>query len=284
MCKLLEQYPRPKIEEVQLSDFPSFDYVGLKYDGIWVYVVVEPHIIRLYSRTGKLKAEWRWKSTFSAIFIGEYLFGTNWAVESGSEGNIYIFDCVEFKELSIATRPFEVRGQATSRLIQSLPKNFKLAFLREASQAPALWEQYVLGELNYEGLVFYKKDQPYMKTYSKVKRTLTQDYILIDIIEGEGRLAGSTGALVAGAFLPNGKIKAVCRVGGGLSDEQRSDIWNNKSNYIGKVFEVKAYRIFSKTSSLRHPSFVRWRPDKAKSECVLSDYEQETQHQNTPAG
>ena len=55
------------------------------------------------------------------------------------------------------------------------------------------------------------------------------------------------------------------RVGSGLTDEERDNIWNNPESAIGHLIEVK-YMQESKDEngdlSLRHPVFVRIRDDK----------------------
>lgn len=58
----------------------------------------------------------------------------------------------------------------------------------------------------------------------------------------------------------------------GFDDEMRLEFTNNRENYIGSVVEVKANEIFRDTGKLRHPRFLRVRPDKNSDDCVWEDH------------
>jgi DNA ligase-1 len=124
------------------------------------------------------------------------------------------------------------------------------------------WLDYAV-EHDWEGLMI-NKDATYKCKRTtdliKVKRFYTMDLRVVDVLEGDGRLQGTLGALVA-EFKGN-----TVNVGSGFSDEQRTDIWNNREDMIGKIVEVKYKEITSdkKTGleSLQFPIFVRLRDDK----------------------
>jgi ATP-dependent DNA ligase len=78
-------------------------------------------------------------------------------------------------------------------------------------------------------------------------------------------LQGTMGAIAGGMYL-DGELKAVCSVGGGFTDEIRQEIWEHKKRYLGKVFEATGKSIFRMTT-LRHPVFSRWRPDRLPKSC-----------------
>ena len=63
---------------------------------------------------------------------------------------------------------------------------------------------------------------------------------------------GDLGALV----LRKGDVEFCC--GTGFSDEDRSYIWENKEQFIGKMAKVKYFNIGMKTAP-RHPVFLGWR-------------------------
>lgn len=105
---------------------------------------------------------------------------------------------------------------------------------------------------------------PYKRTRHKgilkVKRFYTMDLPIIGYEEGSGRLAGTLGAFVV-SYKGN-KVS----VGTGFSDEQRTEFWAKKEEFLGKLCEVKYKEISSdlKTGkeSLQFPVFVGIREDK----------------------
>lgn len=96
----------------------------------------------------------------------------------------------------------------------------------------------------------------------KIKRFYTVDLKILGAEEGEGRLAGTLGALVV-----DYKGNEV-RVGSGFTDEDRASLWNDRVNLPGRICEVKYKEISSdkKTGaeSLQFPVFVGMRNDKTE--------------------
>lgn len=78
---------------------------------------------------------------------------------------------------------------------------------------------------------------------------------------------------VEGSLYVNGVLKKITLIGGGFTDKERKDIWENFDKYRGRVLEVDGYQLFS-SGALRHPNAVReckqlkWRDDKPTEECV----------------
>lgn len=58
----------------------------------------------------------------------------------------------------------------------------------------------------------------------------------------------------------------------GLTDELRKDMSENPDKYIGQAIEIGAMER-TKDGFYRHPQFIRMRPDKNPSECVLEEDE-----------
>lgn len=94
----------------------------------------------------------------------------------------------------------------------------------------------------------------------KVKKMDTLDLEIVGIEEGEGRLAGTLGAIHV-----RYKDGNIVKVGSGFSDWMRNEIWQNQIYYIGKICTV---RYFEETKndkggiSLRFPIFEEIRLDK----------------------
>lgn len=93
--------------------------------------------------------------------------------------------------------------------------------------------------------------------WQKLKPEHTDDLEIIDTEEGTGKYAGQLGAFVC--RLENGEN---VRVGSGLKDEERIELWNRREELIGQVIEVK-YQEKTKDGSLRFPIFIKFRPDKS---------------------
>lgn len=114
-----------------------------------------------------------------------------------------------------------------------------------------------------EGLMV-NLDVPYKRTRHrgilKVKRFYTMDLRVIAVEDGTGRNKNRLGNVIV-----DFDGSPVC-VGSGFSDEQRDYYWNNKSEIIGKLIEVKYKEIstnkLNNQKSLQFPVFVRLRTDK----------------------
>lgn len=93
----------------------------------------------------------------------------------------------------------------------------------------------------------------------KVKTFNTCDIFCTGVEEGEGKYAGTLGAIICD--YKGYKLK----VGSGLTEEQRDYYWNNKSKIINRIVEVKYFEESSDKDgnlSLRFPVFMQVRDDK----------------------
>jgi DNA ligase-1 len=98
----------------------------------------------------------------------------------------------------------------------------------------------------------------------KVKKMQTMDLEIIDFEEGEGRLAGTLGAILV--RYKNGNV---VRVGSGFSDELRASIWANRLLYLGVICEIQYFEETSNADggeSLRFPIFKDFRHDKMEAD------------------
>lgn len=133
----------------------------------------------------------------------------------------------------------------------------------DQSKIDELLEQMVAEDK--EGLIL-NVDVPYKRTRHKgilkIKRFYTMDLRITGYEEGTGRLEGTLGALVL-----EYKGNSV-KVGSGFTDEQRTELWNNREDIIGSICEVKYKEISSDKNtgleSLQFPVFVQMRLDKSE--------------------
>ena len=84
----------------------------------------------------------------------------------------------------------------------------------------------------YEGANSYWKNKRH-RGVLKIKKFMETDCKIIDVLEGEGRLKGTLGALVC-EYKGN-----TVNVGSGYDDATRSEIWKNRDNIIGRYISVK---------------------------------------------
>lgn len=121
------------------------------------------------------------------------------------------------------------------------------------------WLDYAI-EQGWEGLML-NKDAVYKCKRTtdliKIKRFYTMDLPVIDVLEGDGRLKGTLGALIV--QYNNNTVN----VGSGFDDKTRKLFWSKKEYIIGRTVEVK-YKEITKDKktgleSLQFPIFIRLR-------------------------
>lgn len=116
----------------------------------------------------------------------------------------------------------------------------------------------------YEGIMIKDPYAPYeckrSTAWLKLKPVMSVDLQIIDLEEGNDKYKGMLGALVCHGFDDDKEI--FVNVGTGLTDEDRKLYWENKSEVVGKIVEIKCDSITQNQEgsySLRFPRFVRLR-------------------------
>ena len=94
------------------------------------------------------------------------------------------------------------------------------------------------------------------RAWLKVKDSDTTDGEIVDIVEGSGKCAGMAGCVIVRCG------RRDVSVGTGMDEATRRELLANRSQLLGKVAEVD-FQMKTPKGSLRHPVFVRVRPDKA---------------------
>jgi len=111
----------------------------------------------------------------------------------------------------------------------------------------------------FEGAMIKNPQAPYQfkRSYDimKLKAFFDVDLPVDDLLEGRGKHVGTLGAFVV--YHQGVKVQ----IGSGLSDEIRSEIWDNKEKYIGRTIEIR-YQEITPDGSLRFPTFVCFRNDR----------------------
>ena len=103
----------------------------------------------------------------------------------------------------------------------------------------------------FEGAMIKDTASPYSQgkrsnAWLKVKAVDSEDCPIVSVHEGKGRLAGTMGHVV----VEHGT--RLVRVGGGFTDEQRRQIWENRDTVIGSWLEV-SFQNMTPEGSFRHP-------------------------------
>lgn len=166
--------------------------------------------------------------------------------------------------------PYKKRSDEMEALfvgLPALPTYFEtLPFLYIGDDTSKITEiledQIARGE---EGIMINICDAPYefkrTNYLLKVKKFNSADLRIIGFEEGTGKYVGMLGALICG-YKDN-----VVRVGSGLTDEQRKEIWQNRPKYLDTIVEISYFEETKDSTgkkSLRFPTFKDFRPDKTE--------------------
>lgn len=197
--------------------------------------------------------------------------------ESKNEIKFVIFDY--FPESDIPNKQSSDKYKVRRNLLNGLRKTIAEKELKNIEVVTMVYEgtdqSQIMKWLDYavehgwEGLML-NKDAVYKCKRTtdliKIKRFYTMDLPVVEVLEGDGRLKGTLGALVV-QYKEN-----IVNVGSGFDDETRKRFWNDKDSLIGRVIEVK-YKEISKDKktgleSLQFPIYVGLREN---GKCVSYD-------------
>lgn len=111
----------------------------------------------------------------------------------------------------------------------------------------------------YEGIIYRNARGFYEHKRSryllKLKSFKDCEAVVYDFIEGKGKYTGMLGALCVELPYKDGMV--TCRVSG-MNDAFRSEIWNDKEKYRGRLLTVK-FQERTRNGVPRFPAFVSWR-------------------------
>lgn len=163
---------------------------------------------------------------------------------------------VDFK-----TVPYAERRRMLEKVLPYLPQEyFELTpEARTKEEAKQLWEQIRSGQhpMTREGLVVHPSvGRPY-----KAKLLEDQDVHIRGVFPGAGKYKDVGAGGFEYALQPGGPV--VGRVGTGLSDDLRRDLWSAPDAYIGRTARVRSQGAFP-SGALRAPALIALHEDISK--------------------
>jgi len=285
LCKDLKNLSR---KEKDSMVFPT--WLSKKYDGIFCIAhKVDKNTVQIGSRTGELYTSMGHLEEIlnTAMGVGTVLIFEAMIYKADGPGfetlNIisgacrdhknqhpelvaFIHDWLLFDEFigTIASAPFAMRYARVSFLnnAHTSLRVIEQKHCPDIEVAKGMCKQ-ILSE-GGEGVVLTAPMGHYKGGYRgidmvKLKGTLTFDLRVLEVVEGKGKYAGTTGTLRLEWF--NGRTVDVS----GMTDEQRESWWVRPWNIIGQIVEVEAMNK-SPLGILTQPRFKRVREDKLKSD------------------
>ena len=257
-----------------------------KYDGVRCIAIVQNNSATLYSRNGKVFPNFPHieealsKPHFNnMVFDGEIMSDNFQALMKQvyrktdvdtSDAYLALFDILDLEEYN--------KGKGTLNTLERKQVLENMAFddcIREVEWTKVNLDteggQRIFKAMNktaiekgYEGLMVKPIEAVYeckrSPAWLKIKPIIEVSLEIIDIEEGQGKFAGTTGALVCEGV--DDGIHISVNVGSGLTDEQRDMFWDNRDVIIGDVVEIRADAITQAENgeySLRFPRFKTFR-------------------------
>ena len=266
---------RPKFREMRyeaIRDIPEkYDIIQLKMDGIWGCMDIKDGVYKIYSRTGKIKAEGQVDNKeLDATILGEYMFGSHWGNKMGWNGTFFAFDCLRYADDSylhiLGNEPLSVRLNYRDELLIKLKLDFVVPLLEYPTVMwQQLWQEFVI-EKGYEGLVFKDSSSVYgdKDAWARMKGEVEIEYVCTGFQPAaeDSKYEGLAGAVIGTLIDWDCEVKC-----GGLNYEMRFDFAKKPEAYIGQVFTAKGNGWYG-TGAIRHPKFKGWRKDKSPEECT----------------
>ena len=257
-----------------------------KYDGVRCIAIVQNNSATLYSRNGKVFPNFPHieealsKPHFNnMVFDGEIMSDNFQALMKQvyrktdvdtSDAYLALFDVLDLEEynkgkgsLNTLERKQVLENMAFDDCIREVEWT-KVNLDTEGGQRIFKAMNKTAIEKGYEGLMVKPIEAVYeckrSPAWLKIKPIIEVSLEIIDVEEGQGKFAGTTGALVCEGV--DDGIHISVNVGSGLTDEQRDMFWDNRDVIIGDVVEIRADAITQAENgeySLRFPRFKTFR-------------------------
>jgi ATP-dependent DNA ligase len=190
------------------------------------------------------------------------------------------FDITSLQGKEVTSLTYVERRQLLEAVVEHLSDRESAVQITTAMDATAenIEKCFAAG---FEGAILKRRDSRYvygqrMKSWLKIKRMATADFFIIGSKDGKGRNEGKVGSLQLAYCGADGKPVYVADARG--FDDATCDMLTDpatgkvKEEYIGKVVEIMGQGR-TKNERIRHPHFIRWRPDKVYTDCDRTQLE-----------
>lgn len=288
-CMLANKY----FEHQDKVDGKHF-YLTEKLDGIRCLAVCKENDIKLFTRQGQpieglisVEADLcdlRQQIGKDFVFDGELLVADRDGIPSKEQykqttmivrregtklGIVYnVFDVMDTEafETRCCDTPYYLRRQKLDAYCFSLRETaaiHPLPILYHGTDTSEIMKHLNIQRgLDHEGVMINLADEPYQftrtNTLLKVKVMQDCDLEITGVQEGQGKFAGTLGALIVDyKDTPVG-------VGSGISDDMRREIWANPDKYIGRVATIQYFEETHSADgkpSIRFPVFKELREE-----------------------
>ena len=270
-----------------------------KLDGVRVLAVVQGTDVTLYSRNGKVFANFPQiaqaiednrkalglpnHTSYSFVLDGE-IVGESFQKlmkqahrksDAVTDGMVYhVFDIIpldSFIEGHYNAQQHK-RIEMLERVRAKLPADSPIQIMNgldvdlDTAEGHDIMQRYAEAavEGGFEGIMIKSMDAPYLckrtDYWMKWKPTITVDLKIVGFEQGTGRNADRLGAIICEGD-DNGRHICV-NVGSGLSDGDRDEYWSSRDLLLGHLVEIQADAVTQNQDgsySLRFPRFLRFR-------------------------
>ena len=288
-------------DEKLISKFEFPAMVQLKMDGMRFNAIVKNGVVEYRSRNGKeihgikhLDQDFIVLSgSKNYVFDGELVVNDKGIILDRQTGNgilnkavkgtisdleshkirATVWDVIDYEDFTVgySSVPYRDRFERiTSTIFTDAVKVVEHQMVESITEAREVFDRYLAaGE---EGIILKVGTAPWenkrVKHQLKFKGELECDLQIVDVQEGTGKYVGMLGAIVCQSGSDDGKTVTVS-VGSGFSDDHRINLWNIRTELLGKIVALKYNsRIKNKQGgdSLFLPIFLEIREDKTDAD------------------
>jgi bifunctional non-homologous end joining protein LigD len=175
------------------------------------------------------------------------------------EGKLHynVFDILYYHGVDVRQKPLRERRQLLEMVVDIM-HNLHVSPVPQHFDKDGLFRSILAA--GGEGTVLKNRNSPYGVNWVKNKRVADFSVIISGYKPGQGKYAGSLGAVAVSVY-KDGQLVEV-GFASGMTDAEREDIWTRRDEYLGAVIDISAQEV-TKDGRMRHPRWLRFRDDVA---------------------
>lgn len=190
---------------------------------------------------------------------------------AGTQARLTVFDCPRHKGRDITNKPLHER-QAIAKEVIRLLHNPNVVFIEQRTTDKMEWFKEIVAA-GGEGIILKDINSQYYPgkrgaAWIKVKKHRTYDVIISGFYATESDTwakQGLIGSVIFSVYNDKGILIEVGR-SSGMTLAVRRDMSTNPALYKGQVCEIEGQEVLR--DGIRHPRFIRMRPDANVKECT----------------